>query len=55
MKIIKDMPLFVLDYVLFILWLFTGNKVAIVVCALISIILLEGDWNYDKNERENDG
>ena len=43
MKIIKVMSLFVLDYVFFILWLFTGNKVAIVVCVLISIILLERD------------
>lgn len=43
MKIIKDMSLFVLDYVLFILWLFTGNNVAIAMCLLISIILIERD------------
>lgn len=43
MKIIKDMSLFALDYVFFILWLFTGNNVAIVLCVLISIILIERD------------
>lgn len=43
MKIIKDMSLFALDYVFFILWLFTGNNVAIVLCVLISIPLLERD------------
>lgn len=43
MKIIKEIFLFIIDYMLFILWLFTGNKVAIVVCVLISIILLERD------------
>lgn len=43
MKIIKDMSLFVLAYTLFIVWLFTGNNVAIVAVVLISIPLLERD------------
>lgn len=43
MKIIKYMSLFALDFVLFILWLFTGNIVAISMCVLISIPLLERD------------
>lgn len=41
-KIIKAF-LFVIGFVLFYVWLFTGNRLALIIGAIASIVLLEFD------------
>lgn len=43
MKIINNVLLSFIAFILFSVWLFTGSKLSLIVLILISIILIEGD------------